>query len=989
MSDINYEEALNQLALSDSTASTITTEYTTFTVTDRTINIPLNSPSIIKGDSNSRKIKFQFNRYFDGTDLTTKTIKVCYENALLKKGYETIGYDKLDISSTSFSFLWTVVGEVAAYNGNAKIKVEFYSNDSENGIYRWQTKESTITILSTFNVANNATTADYSYEIEFYNNNFENKFATLTDFSSYSEPITVNNKTLVVPSSLDRNILQQDTMSRVIPFIMPRYYDGIDLSDKLINVCFIRKDNKGDKSPVHNLTIEESTISFIWVVTGSATNVSGELKFKLEVFGYASNNKISYWQTNYETLNIVENLKVDEYVEEPEPSLIQSMQLSVATAVKEATEATSSTTEAINSAISAASSTTEVVNNAIVATQNAESVTSIASSTISDVETRFTRLTTQQQQSAEVIDARGDNASLKLRLDTDYKTMLRNRVNYFNMKENGADNTGTISCKDVFNAAIASGQIIYFPKGTYDIGGIIEVNSNVMILGDGDESIIKSHYIKFKEEVIVKNIKIISNTSYNNTTIAISVDSDNIVYFDNCSIFYETSTALDRHALYVNSADKLVISDCKFNSTVEFVSVNDFIIDKNYFDMQFLNVSKECIHAVKYNVKGIISNNFLINSNADFIDIFPSTRDTFIFGNSMINGKAQFMEVKIILADEGDPEGGSNLTGVIHNIVIKDNFFSGKMTDGGVWFVIKTFDRRATKVDNDLQYYGYNIEVENNIFDDTIYDDNADHLVNKLTIFIEVSGMKNLIIRDNKFKFSKYANCSGTSKSRVIWYDRRNYDNTETDKVSINHIIEANSVIADNEIYFLYVENPMKNIIIKENLLYTSNNFHFIYCVGTKVENFVVDSNMLYYGSTLDTTVYHIQFSNLSAGSNVIFNNQIMPKFMFTGSNLIDFINFNNCIFTQLAGFYNDTTYIKLIGCELLMDASLNNTKTISYFVLINLFVKKPGSTGAALTNTGTITNYVNKGGVFISSRSSAWSTSSIVPTKKDYDSYF
>ena len=73
--------------------------------------------------------------------------------------------------------------------------------------------------------------------------------------------------------------------SQYIRFTMPRYWDGIDISDKTIKVIYQLTDQYFGKSEVINGEMTEDAVRFGWVVPKTACCVSGTLLFVIVVSG--------------------------------------------------------------------------------------------------------------------------------------------------------------------------------------------------------------------------------------------------------------------------------------------------------------------------------------------------------------------------------------------------------------------------------------------------------------------------------------------------------------------------------------------------------------------------------------------------------------------------------------------------------------------------------------------------------------------------------
>ena len=83
--------------------------------------------------------------------------------------------------------------------------------------------------------------------------------------------------------------------SQYIRFTMPRYWDGIDISDKTIKVIYQLTDQYFGKSEMINGEMTEDAVRFGWVVPKTACCVSGTLLFVIVVTdeGYALKSQIT------------------------------------------------------------------------------------------------------------------------------------------------------------------------------------------------------------------------------------------------------------------------------------------------------------------------------------------------------------------------------------------------------------------------------------------------------------------------------------------------------------------------------------------------------------------------------------------------------------------------------------------------------------------------------------------------------------------------
>ena len=92
-------------------------------------------------------------------------------------------------------------------------------------------------------------------------------------YSQYNDDAfsTIDEMKNVVMDESQINITQE-TNSQVIPFKMPRRYDGIDLMQMMLQVHYLNVDGQEAYATPINVTYNEDTIRFYWLVTNSVTS---------------------------------------------------------------------------------------------------------------------------------------------------------------------------------------------------------------------------------------------------------------------------------------------------------------------------------------------------------------------------------------------------------------------------------------------------------------------------------------------------------------------------------------------------------------------------------------------------------------------------------------------------------------------------------------------------------------------------------------------
>ena len=126
-------------------------------------------------------------------------------------------------------------------------------------------------------------------QIAVYDDNGEETFersGNYTWFADYSDDqwsYIDKNKDI----QLDANQINitQESNSQVIPFEMPRYYDGIDLLQMTIQIHYLNADREENYSSPINVSYSNTKIRFYWLVANDATAKDGELQFEIMASG--------------------------------------------------------------------------------------------------------------------------------------------------------------------------------------------------------------------------------------------------------------------------------------------------------------------------------------------------------------------------------------------------------------------------------------------------------------------------------------------------------------------------------------------------------------------------------------------------------------------------------------------------------------------------------------------------------------------------------
>ena len=143
----------------------------------------------------------------------------------------------------------------------------------------------------------------------------------------------INAKKEIALNENQFNITQEEN-SQYIPFEMPRHYDGFDLVNTEISICYETKGGRHGHSKPVNVTFNDEKIRFGWLVDAGVTVDAGRLKFEIHAYGSVTGSdgesKSYVWKTKpNENLNVLESF-CDNVVNEIDDSWMQELVTSVA-----------------------------------------------------------------------------------------------------------------------------------------------------------------------------------------------------------------------------------------------------------------------------------------------------------------------------------------------------------------------------------------------------------------------------------------------------------------------------------------------------------------------------------------------------------------------------------------------------------------------------------------------------------------------------------
>ena len=166
------------------------------------------------------------------------------------------------------------------------------------------------------------------------------KYAWFDEFTDDKISYVDENKDITIDSSQIN--ISQESKSQFIPFEMPRYYDGIDLTKMAISIHFTNSDKQHAASPAVNVQYNNDKIRFAWLVDANATHIDGNLQFEIHADGAISDNTGKSYEYRWKSkptdkFNIVKSLCQDPNCEPiyVNDDWVQEIVQNVATAVAE------------------------------------------------------------------------------------------------------------------------------------------------------------------------------------------------------------------------------------------------------------------------------------------------------------------------------------------------------------------------------------------------------------------------------------------------------------------------------------------------------------------------------------------------------------------------------------------------------------------------------------------------------------------------------
>lgn len=354
----------------------------------------------------------------------------------------------------------------------------------------------------------------------------------------YSDTLVfeMSSETKQVEKILGQALVAGEENSQYIKFVLPRYWDGIDISSKTFTIEYALAGTYYGTSEAVNAEMSDEQVRFGWVVPETACAISGTLFFvlKVESADYILKSQIV-------EVSVYKTINVEGVVPEPtKEAWYREFAARVETAISEAESALSAAQEAQASAETAAQNAQTAEDNAEAAAANAQTTAEIAAQ--------------------EAVNAWADEHEDEI-------------VNgYVTPEMFGAKGDGVTDDTTAIQSAVDSGKDVFLSQGTYLIGGTVVIQNDVVLFGCGFNSVLKITgkiaTDNAKHNINLHDFTVFASKSNGNaveiiaTNNALADNTLNItgVYFE----FDNTVTNSTATMLYLYGVRESMISNCVF-----------------------------------------------------------------------------------------------------------------------------------------------------------------------------------------------------------------------------------------------------------------------------------------------------------------------------------------------------------------------------------------------------------------------------------------
>lgn len=170
----------------------------------------------------------------------------------------------------------------------------------------------------------------------------------------YDESFSIVDANKNIALSNNQINITQERNSQYIPFKIPRYYDGFDLSRATISIYWVNQYGQGSVTMPVDVYRCTDQIKFAWLVDNDVTSVAGNIQFEIHAEGFNSKGQRYLWKTRPNSgINVLQSLEIQSFIE-PDSEWQESFMAQVTALVNRAESASNEAVSAASEAVAVA-----------------------------------------------------------------------------------------------------------------------------------------------------------------------------------------------------------------------------------------------------------------------------------------------------------------------------------------------------------------------------------------------------------------------------------------------------------------------------------------------------------------------------------------------------------------------------------------------------------------------------------------------------------
>ena len=221
----------------------------------------------VQGDNQVETYEFDLPRVYNGLDLYGSGIAyIIFQPCGGEPGYVPINEQDRKLEGDRMILTWIVGNQVTQSEGFLKVALKISGLDAE----LWNSLPTRFIIGGTIQVD--------SPQPEVF---AKSSLMLRTANPDMEPPITVTERKINIPAELQNIAVQNDENSEEVKIILPRFFDGNDLSQYTISL--ICKSDGGKSIVTFSPEVKSSEIHLLWMLKPPQTSYAGKLNLQLRV----------------------------------------------------------------------------------------------------------------------------------------------------------------------------------------------------------------------------------------------------------------------------------------------------------------------------------------------------------------------------------------------------------------------------------------------------------------------------------------------------------------------------------------------------------------------------------------------------------------------------------------------------------------------------------------------------------------------------------